>query len=93
MEAYALDRDDLDLYGAHVAVDFAVRLRATVRFVSVDDLVVQMHVDVDAARALTAGRLRSRARGTDTQRVHGPAAPSRPRGPSTWTGSVRAVIP
>jgi riboflavin kinase / FMN adenylyltransferase len=57
VEAYALDRDDLDLYGAHVAVDFAVRLRATVKFVSVDDLVVQMRVDVDEARALTAGRL------------------------------------
>jgi riboflavin kinase/FMN adenylyltransferase len=57
VEAYALDRDDLDLYGAHVAVDFAIRLRATVKFVSVDDLVVQMRVDVDEARAVTAGRL------------------------------------
>ncbi len=27
VEAYALDRDDLDLYGAHVAVDFVSRLR------------------------------------------------------------------
>lgn len=57
VEAYALDRDDLDLYGTHVAVDFAVRLRATVKFVSVDDLVVQMRVDADEARALTAGQL------------------------------------
>jgi riboflavin kinase/FMN adenylyltransferase len=56
VEAYALDRDDLDLYGAHVALDFAARLRATVKFVSVDDLIVQMRVDVDEARALTAGR-------------------------------------
>jgi riboflavin kinase/FMN adenylyltransferase len=56
VEAYALDRDDLDLYGTHVALDFAARLRATVKFVSVDDLVVQMRVDVDEARALTAGR-------------------------------------
>ena len=55
VEAYALDRDDLDLYGAHVAVDFAARLRATVKFASVDDLVVQMRVDVDVARELTAG--------------------------------------
>ena len=39
VEAYALDRDDLDLYGAHVAVDFTARLRGTVRFDSVDDLV------------------------------------------------------
>ena len=39
VEAYALDRDDLDLYGAHVAIDFSARLRGTVRFDSVDDLV------------------------------------------------------
>ncbi len=56
VEAYALDRDDLDLYGAHVALDFAARLRATVKFGSVDDLIAAMRVDVDEARALTAGR-------------------------------------
>src|SRR4029077_3726731 len=28
VEAHALDRDDLDLYGVHVAVDFVARLRA-----------------------------------------------------------------
>ena len=50
VEAYALDRDDLDLYGTHVAVDFATRLRDMVRFGSVDELVAQMHRDVDAAR-------------------------------------------
>ena len=55
VEAYALDRDDLDLYGAHVAVDFAERLRGTVRFDSVPELIEQMHADVDAARAITAG--------------------------------------
>ncbi len=56
VEAYALDRDDLDLYGAHVAVDFTARLRATVKFSSVDDLVTQMRIDVgDARRLLTAG--------------------------------------
>jgi riboflavin kinase/FMN adenylyltransferase len=53
VEAYALDRDDLDLYGAHAAIDFTDRLRGTVRFDSVDDLVTQMHADVDQARALT----------------------------------------
>ena len=52
VEAYALDRDDLDLYGAHVAVDFAARLRETVKFSSVADLVTQMHADVDQARQL-----------------------------------------
>ncbi len=56
VEAYALDRDDLDLYGAHVAVDFVARLRATLKFDSVDDLVRQITVDVDdARRLLTAG--------------------------------------
>src|ERR1700728_867157 len=43
VEAYALDRDDLDLYGAHAAIVFTDRLRGTVRFDSVDDLVTQMH--------------------------------------------------
>jgi riboflavin kinase/FMN adenylyltransferase len=54
VEAYALDRDDLDLYGAHVATDFEAWLRPTVKFDSVDALVDQMHQDVAAARRLTA---------------------------------------
>jgi riboflavin kinase / FMN adenylyltransferase len=55
VEAYALDRDDLDLYGDHVAVDFVSRLRPTVRFGSVEELVAQMRTDVDdARRVLTA---------------------------------------
>jgi riboflavin kinase / FMN adenylyltransferase len=52
VEAYALDRDDLDLYGVHVAVDFVARLRGMVRFDSVDDLIAQMHRDAQEARAL-----------------------------------------
>jgi riboflavin kinase/FMN adenylyltransferase len=52
VEAYALDRDDLDLYGAHVAIDFTARLRGTERFDSVEALVAQMHRDVDRARQL-----------------------------------------
>ncbi len=56
VEAYALDRDDLDLYGAHVGVDFTARLRETLKFASVDELIAQMRVDVgDARRLLTAG--------------------------------------
>jgi len=55
VEAYALDRDDLDLYGAHVAVDFTARLRGMVKFGSADELVVQMHLDVEQAREVTAG--------------------------------------
>ena len=55
VEAHALDRDDLDLYGVHVAVDFAARLRGMVRFDSADALVAQMRADIAAARALAAG--------------------------------------
>ncbi|MCW2908089.1 MAG: riboflavin biosynthesis protein RibF [Actinomycetia bacterium] len=55
VEAYALDRDDLDLYGTHVAVDFAARLRGMVRFDSAEALTEQMHRDVDEARDLVGG--------------------------------------
>lgn len=55
VEAYALDRDDLDLYGVHVAVDFTARLRGMVRFDSAAALVAQMRVDIAAARALATG--------------------------------------
>lgn len=54
VEAYALDRDDLDLYGVHVAVDFTARLRGMTKFGSVDALIAQMRLDVAQARALTA---------------------------------------
>lgn len=50
VEAYALDRDDLDLYGAHAAVDFTGRLRGTVRFDAVAELVEQMYRDVAEVR-------------------------------------------
>ena len=55
VEAYALDRDDLDLYGVQVAVDFAAGLRGMVRFDSVDALVDQMRADIAEARALVSG--------------------------------------
>ncbi len=55
VEAYALDRDDLDLYGVHAAVEFADRLRGMARFDTVDALIAQMRLDVAAARALVAG--------------------------------------
>jgi riboflavin kinase / FMN adenylyltransferase len=54
VEAHALDRDDLDLYGTHAAADFTARLRDQERFGTVDDLVAQMHRDVDAARLLVS---------------------------------------
>ncbi|MFI7639506.1 bifunctional riboflavin kinase/FAD synthetase [Nonomuraea sp. NPDC049400] len=54
VEAYALDRDDLELYGVHVAVEFAARLRGNTRFESIDALIAQIHADVEAARRLTS---------------------------------------
>ena len=50
VEAYALDRSDLDLYGVHAAIDFTARLRGTLRFDSVEELVTQMRRDVDQVR-------------------------------------------
>jgi riboflavin kinase/FMN adenylyltransferase len=53
VESYVLDRDDLVLYGARIAVDFVARLRGSqIRFESIDDLLVQMKADVDAARRI-----------------------------------------
>lgn len=55
VEAYVLDRDDLDLYGEHVAVEFVARLRDTLRFDSAAELVTEMDSDVRRARDLLAG--------------------------------------
>lgn len=54
VEAYALDRDDLDLYGEHMAVDFTARIRDTLKFDSVEALVEEMHRDVARAREITS---------------------------------------
>jgi riboflavin kinase / FMN adenylyltransferase len=54
VEAYVLDRDDLELYGEHVAVDFLERLRETVKFDGIEPLLAQMAKDVDRTRELTA---------------------------------------
>jgi riboflavin kinase/FMN adenylyltransferase len=55
VEAYALDRDDLDLYGEHMAVDFTARIRDTLKFDSIDALIEEMRRDVDRAREITSG--------------------------------------
>ena len=52
VEAYALDRDDLDLYGREVALDFVEHLRGQVRFDGVEALLAQMAVDVASARSI-----------------------------------------
>ncbi|WP_344598492.1 bifunctional riboflavin kinase/FAD synthetase [Actinomadura vinacea] len=54
VEAYALDRDDLDLYGEHMGVDFQARIRDTLKFDSIDALIEEMHRDVERAREITA---------------------------------------
>ncbi len=55
VEAYAIGRDDLDIYGALVAVDLVVGLRGQEVFASVEDLVEQMGRDVAAAQAALGG--------------------------------------
>ncbi|PPK98490.1 riboflavin kinase/FMN adenylyltransferase [Kineococcus xinjiangensis] len=54
VEAYALDRTGLDLYGERVAVEFTHRLRPTLRFDGVEALVAQMARDVEQCRRLLA---------------------------------------
>ncbi|HYO39854.1 MAG TPA: bifunctional riboflavin kinase/FAD synthetase [Nocardioidaceae bacterium] len=52
VESYVLDRDDLELYGVEVEVAFVGRVRGMTRFDSVDELVQQMHADVQRCRVL-----------------------------------------
>ena len=54
VEAYVLDRTDLDLYGEHVAFDFVERLRPTLKFDGVEPLLAQMKEDVDETRVIVA---------------------------------------
>ncbi|MDR3036067.1 MAG: bifunctional riboflavin kinase/FAD synthetase [Kitasatospora sp.] len=53
VEAYAIDRVGLDLYGQHVAVDFLAWLRGMEKFDSIDALLERMAEDVKRARELT----------------------------------------
>jgi len=50
VEAYVLDRDDLDLYGETVVLELVERLRPTLRFDGIGPLVEKMHTDVARAR-------------------------------------------
>src|SRR5690606_4589139 len=56
VEAYALDRDDLELYGLPMAVEFTHHIRPMLRFDSIDELIEAMQRDVDRCRELLAGR-------------------------------------
>lgn len=52
VEAYAIDRVGLDLYGLHVAVDFLTYLRGMEKFDTIDALLERMADDVKRARDL-----------------------------------------
>jgi riboflavin kinase / FMN adenylyltransferase len=52
VEAYVLDRDDLELYDVEVEVAFTRRLRGMVAFESVPALIEQMRTDCDRAREI-----------------------------------------
>ncbi|MEV5957780.1 bifunctional riboflavin kinase/FAD synthetase [Streptomyces sp. NPDC051987] len=54
VEAYAIDRLGLDLYGLHVAVDFLAYVRGQAKFDSLDALLEQMAEDVKRCRELVA---------------------------------------
>ncbi len=56
VEAFVIDAEPgLDLYGEHVGLTFAARLRDTIRFQTVEPLIAQMADDVERTRALLAG--------------------------------------
>jgi len=52
VEAYVLDRDDLELYDVEIAIDFYARLRGQVKYAGKEALIKQMHADVEEARHL-----------------------------------------
>ncbi|WP_211280123.1 bifunctional riboflavin kinase/FAD synthetase [Streptomyces lushanensis] len=53
VEAYAIDRVGLDLYGLHVTVDFLSYVRGQRKFESIDALLEAIADDVKRSRALT----------------------------------------
>jgi riboflavin kinase/FMN adenylyltransferase len=53
IETYLIDRDE-DLYGKTLRVAFVERLRGEKRFPNADDLIAQMHRDVDDAKRVCA---------------------------------------
>ncbi|MDR1790165.1 MAG: bifunctional riboflavin kinase/FAD synthetase [Propionibacteriaceae bacterium] len=54
IEAHVIGRDDLELYGQVISVDFTARLRDMVRFASKEELINQLRNDAVAARAALA---------------------------------------
>ncbi|RHA43554.1 bifunctional riboflavin kinase/FAD synthetase [Cellulomonas rhizosphaerae] len=54
VEAYVLDRTDLDLYGERVVLELVERLRPTLKFDGIEPLITQMHADVERVREVLA---------------------------------------
>ena len=54
VEAYALDQEGLELYDKNASIEFGWRLRPTLKFDGLEPLLVQMKIDCDQARKLTA---------------------------------------
>ncbi len=52
VEAYVLDRDDLDLYGQAFSIEFTDRIRGQETFADVAGLIARMSEDVASARTL-----------------------------------------
>ncbi len=52
VEAYLMDGFDREIYGEHLALDFLAYLRPTLKFASLDDLIIQMRRDVVEAERL-----------------------------------------
>jgi riboflavin kinase/FMN adenylyltransferase len=53
IEAYLIDHDE-DLYGQNLRIAFVARLRGERRFPTVEELIAQMHRDVEEAREVCA---------------------------------------
>ena len=51
LEAYLLDFDR-DIYGEVLTLEFVARLRDEIRYTNIDDLINQIHEDVDQTRAI-----------------------------------------
>ena len=53
VEAYALDQEGLELYDKNASIEFGWYLRPSLKFDSLEELLVQMKKDCDKARELT----------------------------------------
>ena len=53
VEAYALDEKDLELYDKSAIIEFGWRLRDTLKFDSLEALLIQMKADCDQSAKLT----------------------------------------